>query len=206
VSELNDFALKVANLLDAIAEAPPKTASDIGAPFHLTILEMGKLAKAKHAAMKKQALDPLTAAGGLLAGGLLGRATKGLVGRLGSYADEAAAARHTLRGSELGGQGLEMAAKHLGPLQAAEMAAAGAAIKDPAKFQAWVKKLPGVSDLAKSEKLLKEQLALKDQEIADMWSKGLIGGGLGLGGLYAGSQLAKPDSPQSNLPQIVRYG
>lgn len=205
MSELNEFALKVASLLDTIADAAPETSSVPGAPYHLTLLESAKLAKAKHAAMRKQA-DPFTLGLGALGLGGLGALGMGAK-KLWQGALPGIARRYELEGARLGGEALEAAAKHLGPQRAAEYATAGMAIKDPAGFQKWVRGLPGVKDLAKSEKLLKEQLALKDQEISDMWSKGLAGVGLGLGGFYAGHQMGKPDAPQqSNLPQIIRYG
>ena len=200
MSELNEFALKVASLLDTIADAPPETSSVPGAPFHLTLLEMGKIAKLKHASMKKRALDPLTL-GALGLGGLGGL---GMLGRKAMPAIEKYfAGQAAQRAQQAGKAGLEQAVTHFGPRGAAEKALAGMAVSNADEFGKMVGKLPGVMTEGQH---LKELKALQDQ-FAEQSRNRLMMGGLGLGGLYAGHQMGKPDAPQqSNLPQIIRYG
>jgi len=221
MSDLSKFALEVASLLDKIANSAPDTSTVPGAPFHLSVLAMGKAAKSRH---EKRAYLPgtiLGALGGLGAGAaglasgalpLAGMAAGGAgLGALGtklwrsaqpaleSYFSGAGKAR----AAQIGKKSVQEGVEAMGPKAFAEQGLAQLQLSNPAQFEEAVRGMPNIEAFFGGE-MAKELAAQQAKHQAQLQNIG-VGGALGLGGLYAGSRMGQPRQ-SNNLPQIVRYG
>jgi hypothetical protein len=198
MSSLNKFALEVASLLDKIANSVPETASVPGAPFHLSIIEMGKSAKRhlekmrKHAQLEKTGLEPLSL---LLGAGIpaIGGGLGWLAKQVPKWGDEAAMATVRKMSPEDISKGL------LSPMQNTPEGAT--ALKE--LLETHIRSPAGKGLLEEATLAGKEEATQLGEKAYWDLVKGM---GLAGGGVLGGKMLFDEPRQQSNLPQIVRYG
>lgn len=231
---LSEFALKVAAALDRLAADPVADLSVGDAPFHMSLLCMGKAAADKHAVslggFARTIKNLPNMFRGMWYGGAAGARAGGAGVKSVFEAGEAAAGRSQVM-RELLENADDPAAirdavnswykntkKPLGQMTLGEAIA-----DDPTaamnelytalgpKFMKKLRKMPGVPDeIARiADKQSAKELASAGEAAVGAWrplTYGLGATTVGLGGLAMGQRMSDRQQNHGNLPQIVRYG